>query len=194
MESLFYVILFICTHLQGPHCQVADTPLYGSANSPSVLKDWLTANNFTVLGHLKYSHIVAHFDSVLEHISPYFAPLKSHLSAYRKVLFPPAPSDDGKVAAHSNVSFEDIFTVLKGALLDEVVIEQAKQVPCDSVLGKRSRARPGELIISGNGWDAVKVSRKKNAMISPIIPHSVRLMGKGHSQGTGKGSKPARNK
>ena len=90
-ESVFFVLLFICTHLDGPYSTIHDPPLYGPMGKehPSPMRHWLTMNTFSVLGHLKHSHMSCHFEEViLPHISPYFEPLKLYLKALWGVLHP----------------------------------------------------------------------------------------------------------
>jgi hypothetical protein len=55
----------------------------------------------------------------------------------------------------------DLINTFKTVLLDEALIEAAK-VPGTH----RKRLRPGELIISENGWDAVPAPKK--AMVAKL--------------------------
>ena len=43
LEFVLYVLLFICTHFNGPFGEIRDPPLYGNDknyNHPSSIKEW----------------------------------------------------------------------------------------------------------------------------------------------------------
>ena len=141
LESLLYVLLFICTHLDGPSRQIRDPPLYGSdrnSNHPSSMKMWLETNKLSLLGHVKFSHMMSHFDS---HIL-------------------------GEQAAHSTATAQDIINVLKTALQDRKLIDAHLSAP-PSILGKCSA--PGDLFV-GSGWDPAKESRALRTANPRVAP------------------------
>jgi hypothetical protein len=140
------------------------------------MKEWFnTTIGLSALGHLKFSHITGHFEThVLQGISPYFAPLKKHLSAFLHVLFPQRPSI-GRQAVHSLATPENIIDVLKDALLDKKLIKHARKQ--EIVLGKRSR--PGELTM--HNWGSVKMRKRTNS--TPSISRQTNRMSQGHSRG-----------
>lgn len=197
LESLFYVLLFICTHLNGPHNTVRDPPLYGKGvkcehaggvgcKHPSPIKNWMCTTDPKSLGHMKFSHMIGHFEIlILPNISPYFKPLTPHLSSLWKVLFPQrltAPSV-GQEATHSPATCLDVINIFKSVLEDKSLIEQAKNT---SVLGKRSS--PGDHVANTNDWDAVKVSRNLLTVEPGMKPTTTRrsaLMTKGHRKSKG---------
>jgi len=162
LESVIYVLLFICTHLQGPHNAVRDPPLYGGENSsehPSAIKNWLLTKDPSIVGQLKFSSMMGYFEEdILPHISPYFKPLKPHISALWGVLFPHRLTQPivGKEAMHSTATCADVINVFKSAFEDKSLIEEANQP--STILGKRSH--PGDLISAANGWDAVEPPNK----------------------------------
>jgi len=74
LESLFFVLLFICTHLDGPQ-KIHDPPLYGGkkeSTHPSPMSSWLDMKDLRSLGFLKNGAMVDFEKTVLLHISPYF--------------------------------------------------------------------------------------------------------------------------
>jgi hypothetical protein len=188
LESILYVLLFLCSHLQGPSGNVRNPPLYGGAESclhPSNIKEWLCANNLGTLGHLKFSHMIGHFEShILPHISPYFYPLRPHLSTFRDTLLPRGLNSAAKEAVHSLATCQDVIDVFKNALLDKTLIEEAKKAR--SVLSERSL--PGDLVVAPNGWDVIKVPKtllNAKPKLSPTTPRKTRLMTRGRrAQGT----------
>ena len=131
LESVFFVLLFICTHLDGPYNTICDPPLYGPMGKehPSPMNHWLTINTFSVLGHLKYSHMSCHFEEViLPHISPYFEPLKLYLKALWGVLHPQRTTvlPVGRSGSHSQATAKSIIDVFKLAFQDKHLINEAQ--------------------------------------------------------------------
>jgi serine/threonine protein kinase len=185
LESLFYVLVFICSHLGGPHNTIGNPPLYGGVTGcdhPSAIKQWLCSTNLVILGKMKFGDMVGFFeDAVLPFISPYFLPLKHHLCSLWNTILPQRSKKPsiGKDSVHSHVTCYDIIGVLKTILLDKSLIDQAEQAA--TTLGKRSL--PGELDIVSNGWYAIRPSKKilmRNPKISPsTAPRQSKLMSKG---------------
>jgi Fungal protein kinase len=161
LESLLYVLLFICTHLSGPFRKIRDPPLYGSdkknlGQHPSGMKLWFEQNNLQALGLLKFSHMMSYFEKeIVKKFSPYFEPLQVYIIDFWKALIPEREStaSDGRRVVHSTSTPKDVINVLKAALRDKNLIKQHASVP--SVLGKRSA--PGDLVGIG-GWDPAEVS------------------------------------
>jgi hypothetical protein len=157
-ESLVYVLLFLCSHLDGPG-SVGDPPLFGSGSKhPSGISSWLSANSLNMLGHAKFSQMTAHINvDILPHLSTYFKPLSPHIFKLWTTLFPSTsilPKDSD--ASHSVATLRDLINTFKEILLDKDLITKA------SAAGSvRKRSHPGELIISGNGWDAIPASKKQ---------------------------------
>jgi Fungal protein kinase len=182
LESVFYVLLFICSHLKGPLGEIHDPPLYGNNNKnddekhPSNMRSWFNPTmTLEEIGHMKNSHIISYFDkginSVLKNISPYFFPLKKYIEDFRKALF-----TDTQPATP-----RDVIKVFKAALIDDNLITAAKESRNSNIFRKRSH--PGELVISPNSWDAVKpesTSRtSKKARLSPTTTRQTTLLTKG---------------
>jgi hypothetical protein len=147
-------------------------------------------NRLSSLGHLKFSHMIGHFEShALLHISPYFYPLRQHLTAFWNTLFPQRTAAPilGRRAVESTTTCKDIIQVLEKALLDPALINQAKKVSRDdSILGKRSRA--GELSMDASGWDPVK---RKPGTVKPTAKMSSKVR-QTKFMGKTQGSKPTR--
>jgi hypothetical protein len=160
LESLLYVLLFVCTHLSGPFRRIRDPPLYGSdkkklGQHPSGMKLWFEQRNLSSLGHTKFSHMISYFeDNIVSNISPYFSPLKGYIKDFWKALIPERETiaSNGRKVVHSTSTPQDVINVLKAALRDENLIKEHVSPP--SVLGKRSA--PGDLVGLG-GWDPAEV-------------------------------------
>lgn len=157
LESLLYVLVFICTHLRGPGNDVGDPPIYGGkkdSKHESGIREWMQIRDPKMLGYVKFKHILVDFqDRIVGQISPYFKPLSHHISNFQQVLFPTGLSA-GKEAEKSAATCLDVINVFKSVFKDEDLIKAAQQP--NSNLGKRSR--PGDLI--SDGWDVVKIPNK----------------------------------
>jgi hypothetical protein len=186
LESLFYVLLFICTHFGGPHNTVGNPPLYASGgvtvcDHSSGMKEWFLESSLHRLGASKFFHMVGFFESnILRFISPYFKSLEPHLSLLWETILPQrftTPSI-GKKSVHSNVTCSEIIEVFKTILLDKSLIAQAKQEA--TILGKRSL--PGDLNVSSDGWDVVRPHKKtlsKEPKVKTLRRRQSKLMMKG---------------
>ena len=122
---------------------------------------WSTGSNtFKMLGHLKFSHMGAHLDvEILPHLSPYFAMLHPHIFNLWMALYPGQLLGRGREASHSCTTLRDIIKAFKVVLSDWHLIGEARK---DKPVSLEKRSFPGELVISGNGWDAVKVQKKES--------------------------------
>lgn len=164
LESLFFVLIFICSHLDGPCNTIRHPILYGvegRESHPSPIRRWFAMNNLGDLGHLKSSMMFRHFEGgILSNISPYFTPLVPHLRRLWETLHPQrgavmVPFDE-RHQYHSTAKVQDIIQVFKEALLDPVLIQQARA--SGTIRGKR--AFPGELVSTPTGWDAARLDKK----------------------------------
>jgi hypothetical protein len=184
IESLYYVLIFICTHLGGPSNTVGDPPLYGggkTSNHASAIKQWLCATNLVSLGKTKYGDMVGFFEhTVLPHISSYFKPLEPHLSSLWDTILPQRSTapPKGMESVHSDVTCHKIIAAFKTILKDPSLIAQAERG--DTTRGKRSL--PGDLEVSSNGWDVIRPSKKqlvKPPKIKPPSSRTTKVMTKG---------------
>ena len=155
-ESLIYTLLFLCSHLDGPG-SVADPPLFGSGfKHPSGISCWLSASNLKMLGHTKFSQMTAHINvDILPYLSPYFTSLGPHIFKLWTALFPSIALVNNASASHSDATLLDLINALKTVLLDQDLISKARAPVV------RKRSRPGELVISSNGWDAIPFPKKQ---------------------------------
>jgi hypothetical protein len=154
------VLLFLCTHLQGPRNAIGDPPLYGGADSSkhkSGIQQWIHTKDPKTLGNMKFTHMIALFEEdILPCISPYFKPITPFISGLWNILFPQRLTKPtvGKESMQSPATCLDVINIFKSVLRDKNLQEEAKNP--STILGKRSR--PGELI--SNGWDAVEPTKK----------------------------------
>ena len=159
-ESLIYVLLFLCSHLDGPGT-VHNPPLLGSGSGckhPSGINQWLSANSLNMLGHAKFSHMTAHFEvEILLHVSTYFKPLVPHIRKLWDTLFEFKSMQMTKDASRSVATLRGFIDALKTVLLDKKLRALAEITPSG---GSRKRSCPGDSVVRGNSWDAVPVKKK----------------------------------
>jgi hypothetical protein len=177
-ESLIYVLLFLCSHLDGPN-SVGKPPLLGPGGVSkhlSGISAWLSATSLKSLGHVKFSMMTTHFSiAILPHLSPCFELLKPHICNLWAALFP-SQDMSNQDASRSVATLRDLINAFKTVLLDEALIEAARAPG-----NHRKRLHPGELIMSGNGWDAVPAPKK--AMVAKMHPKRRKsVLNKGRSR------------
>ena len=189
LESLLYVLLFICTHLKGPFREIRDPPLYGGKKGteehPSSMRYWFDQKSLSNLGIVKFAHMISFFeDQIVSNISPYFDPIKVYIRDFWKALVPEREilASQGRKVVHSTSTPQDVINVFKAALLDDELIKQHNRAhmtgSTSSVLGKRSA--PGDLIGLG-GWDPETVPKnitKANPKLNPTPKRKAMLMRK----------------
>ena len=178
-ESLIYVLLFLCTHLSGPG-EVHDPPVFGPGRSDhrSGIRHWLNVSDLNVLGHTKFSQMNFHTTDIFGHLSPYFTSLIPHFSTLWGALFPLEPRK-GTAREHSSVTLHDLINAFKTVLKDQSLIDKARAAMPDNL---RKRSHPGELVISGNGWDAIPAPKKQMVATTTTTKRSKSFMRKGHRQ------------
>ena len=178
LESLFYVLIFICTHLKGPGNDVGDPPIYGgkmgsNSKHKSALREWMELKDVKSLRYAKMTHMFYGFQKeIMEHISPYFKPLSHHISSLRTVLFPTGLGGESLKSTATGVDFIKVF---KSVFEDEILIKAAQEPHSNP--GKRSH--PGDLY--SEGWNAAKIPKKLSSAEpkkNPSVPRAAKLMKK----------------
>lgn len=151
-ESLIYVLLFLCTHLEGPNL-VKNPSIFSAGQNPSGISSWLSANNLKTLGHTKFSMMTAHLEvEILPHLSAHFDPIKAHIKKLCHTLFPQGVINVAS-PSRSVADLRDLINTLKAVLSDEELFGLA------TTATDRPK-RPGELQIAENGWDAIPAPKK----------------------------------
>lgn len=91
LEYLFYVLLFVCTHFDGPDKRICTKGVYDKETTLPMAKCFSKEGSFhQLLGHVKQNDVVSHFDTqILDHITDYFKPLEDYLMRLQLALFPP---------------------------------------------------------------------------------------------------------
>ena len=93
LESLFYVLLYICTFYSGPHARIKPADLLQSHTSVPLM-EWVDpsafSRTFRSLGLLKLSHMINFKTTIVAKISPFFRPIIPGLFTLHGKLFPPS--------------------------------------------------------------------------------------------------------
>lgn len=106
LESLFYVLLYVCTFYSAPGEKLQPAELLKERSSVPIL-EWVDpeahSKSFRSMGHLKMGHLMNFERSIIAKISPFFRPIQSGLIALKNAIFPPTSS-------HANVYFDNQIT------------------------------------------------------------------------------------
>lgn len=96
MESLFYVLIWICTFYCGPGNQIRKL----SRNQKFDIHQWIGTDP-RLIADLK-SGQMGRIDSLLDDIDPYFSDMRGVLKAYHRALWNPNRQNPDDYAAHVN--------------------------------------------------------------------------------------------
>lgn len=104
LESIFYVLLWVCCHMEGPEVE---------RNNPFVLplREW-TNNKLKLhdLGLLKLSHLANFEDSILKHFTPYWDDVKPFMKQLKSAFWPESFETPNRITA------EKMLSILKEAV------------------------------------------------------------------------------
>jgi hypothetical protein len=92
LESLFYVVLYLCTLYSGPGAKMKVSDLLKSHSSVPLL-EWVDpsafSQSFRSIGRLKTSHMINFETTIVAKISPFFGPIIPALIKLHEKMFPP---------------------------------------------------------------------------------------------------------
>ena len=122
LESLFYVLIYLCMNLKGPGNQVrttADLRQYQSFP----LAEWFSAEgSFRKLGRVKMGQLVTFEQSILNFFPPYFNDLKPCVTSLYRAICPHGNPVDSPVTHDMVISIFD--DALKSLPLVETLPKQ----------------------------------------------------------------------
>ena len=82
LESIFYVLIWVCSHMEGPEIERSDP-------HSLPVREWCTMNdNLRRLGLIKLSHIADFEDSILKHFTPYWKDFKPYARKLMDAFWP----------------------------------------------------------------------------------------------------------
>ncbi|KAK7019871.1 hypothetical protein R3P38DRAFT_2535963 [Favolaschia claudopus] len=117
LESFLYVLIWICVHYAGPKGVVRQN--FNIYHSP--LEPWVNGTSYKTIGMAKWCSMVNDdaWEEVLSCFAPYFEPLKTCATAWRKLF------------SDKQLNYEEVFQVLQTAIdsLDDSEIWSSKDDP-----------------------------------------------------------------
>ncbi|KAJ7883300.1 hypothetical protein B0H13DRAFT_1721285 [Mycena leptocephala] len=136
LESLLYVLIWVCVHYAGPGD--VERQNFNIHNSP--LRHWVKGDDYTAIGLVKDSamrNTKFWKRNVLDSFAPYFEPLKPCASSWRQLFL------------EENLDYDPLLKMLHStlSLLDDVEVWSEKDDPAgygDGTTRKRRLARIGE--------------------------------------------------
>ena len=91
LESMFYVLLFICTCFMGPDRRKRTVEEFQQLSSMPILRWFERHKRYRELADLKFSHLSTFSQHFKSKITPYFLDLWPLLEGLWDILFPPPP-------------------------------------------------------------------------------------------------------
>jgi hypothetical protein len=113
LESLFYVLIYLCINLKGPENQVCTTDNIIEFTSFPVAEWFKADGSFRRLGRAKLSQLQTFDVSIEPYISPYFSDLKPCITKFYKALCPNGDSRNSPITHNQVIAiFEETLTSL----------------------------------------------------------------------------------
>jgi hypothetical protein len=82
LESIFYVLIWVCSHMEGPEIECSDP-------HSLPIREWLNMNvSLRKLGLIKLSHLADFEDSILKYFTPYWNDFKPYAKQLLSAFFP----------------------------------------------------------------------------------------------------------
>lgn len=104
LESLFYVLIYICTNLKGPRNMVRTKAEVLKEHSSVPLYDWFDMDaSFRSLGRTKAGQFDTFQESILDKFSPYFADLAPCVMKLFRAFFPSGKEWDNSCISHAKM-------------------------------------------------------------------------------------------
>jgi hypothetical protein len=145
IESIFYVLLWICMTFKGPgNLERTDEDTKGFSMP---INEWFNLHRFRTLSDLKSAHMGRFNNALLRKFDPYFHELRPCLSALLDLLFPPIPADNREEPLRNLMSCQgkhaDILNVLQSTYDNLPSEEEAvERKPPNSKRPPSSKKRP----------------------------------------------------
>jgi hypothetical protein len=130
LESLFYVLIYLCINLKGPENRVRPNgDMTGFSSFP--VAEWFRPDgSFRRLGRAKLSQLQTFNESIVPYISPYFKNLIPCIEKFQKAL---CPTGDSR---KSPITHDQVINIFEEALVSlpdsESLPSEILQVPSSS--------------------------------------------------------------
>lgn len=104
LESIFYVLIWVCSHMEGPETERSDP-------HSLPIREWCSMDvNLRKLGLIKLSHIADFEDSILGHFTPYWHDFKPYVRQMAEEFWPTTYQKP------NNMTSESLLKILKAAI------------------------------------------------------------------------------
>ena len=143
LESLLYVLIFICIHMPGPKSKFTPLPVNDDHHRSedgrfSPLKAWFGLTmSFQTLGWVKCGQLFEQFeDTIIAEISPYFSPMKKYIRDMWYAFFPLERRSmglSGREAVRSQITSEALQVIVQAAMMDPAISNEIVKEPLPSV-------------------------------------------------------------
>lgn len=130
LESLFYVLIYLCINLKGPENRVRPTEDMAKFTSFPVAEWFRAEGSFRHLGRAKLSQLQTFEVSIVPYISPYFWDLIPCIRKFHKALCPGGDSRNSPITHHQVIDiFEETLNLLPES---ETLSPDILQIPSSS--------------------------------------------------------------
>jgi hypothetical protein len=127
LESLFYVLIYLCINLKGPENRVRPTEDMANFHSFPMAEWFKAESSFRRLGRAKLAQLQTFDVSIVPYISPYFHELIPCIMEFYTVLCP------GGDSRNSQITHEQVLTIFDKALVSmpesETISPDILQIP-----------------------------------------------------------------
>ena len=191
LESLFYVLIYLCINLKGPENRVRPTDDMSKFKSFPVAEWFKADGSFRCLGRAKLSQLQTFEDSIVPYISPYFWDVLPCIRKFHKALCPGGDWRNSPITHHQVIS---IFEEALGSFPEvENISNEILQIPSSSQFfsgnlvsdgrkrsffdvdnygippSKRSRRSTNDLNFVCSGWETYVGKIERWALIKVVI-------------------------
>ena len=113
LESIFYVLVYLCINLKGPENRIRSNVEMANFRSFPVAEWFTSEGSFRRLGRVKLSQLQTFEDSILPYIAPYFYDLIPCIKKFHKALCPGGDSRKSPITHHQVITiFEETLVLL----------------------------------------------------------------------------------
>jgi hypothetical protein len=116
LESIFYVLIWVCSHMEGPETERSDP--HSLESLP--VREWCSMNvDLRTLGLIKLSHLAYFEDSILRHFTPYWNDFKPYLRQLKSAFWPTSTMFPNP----NNMTSEKMLAILREAIANVKDVE-----------------------------------------------------------------------
>jgi Fungal protein kinase len=155
LESVFYVLIWVCSHMEGPETERSDP-------HSLPVREWCSMNvNLRKLGLIKLSHLADFEDSILRHFTPYWNDFKPYVRQLMDAFWPTTFQKSNSMTSEKMLEIlKDAITNMKDAeeQFESGVVDTSVSQSYAVLNSKRNR----------QGQDVAVVSKRMKTSKSPM--------------------------